>query len=63
MRLAYIFPKARVAIDNFIAGLAVAKFGNNATAIGDGDLLKLILENLDEIAAFIAMLFKLFGGI
>lgn len=32
-------------------------------AMGDGELLKYILEHLPEIAAFIATLFKLFGGI
>ena len=32
-------------------------------ALGDGELLKYIIEHLPEIAAFIATLFKLFGGL
>jgi hypothetical protein len=61
LRGAYMLPNMRDSIDDFIE----AKLAENGdvNAMANGDIIKHIIEHLPEIAAFIATLFKLFGGL
>ena len=61
MRMAYRIPGVRSDVNEFIAAKVDAD--GLPSTMANGDLLKYIIEHLPEIAAFIATLFKLFGGI
>ena len=61
MRMAYRIPGVRRDVNEFIASKAESE--GLPSTMANGDLLKYIIEHLPEIAAFIATLFKLFGGI
>ena len=61
MRGAYLLPNVREMVDDFIEA-KLSEVGDVNT-MSNGDIIKYIIEHLPEIAAFIATLFKLFGGL
>lgn len=61
LRLAYMLPGVRSSVDDFIE--AKLSEAGDVNTMANGDIIRLIIEHLPEIAEFIAMLFKLFGGL
>lgn len=61
LRLAYRVPSIRADIDAYVQA-AVDESGDPGV-LANGDIIRIIIEHLPEIIAFIEMLLKLFGGV
>ena len=59
-RLAYRAPAVRADINEYVEDLLVAQVGE-VTTKANGDLIKIIIENLPQIIEMLLTLFKLFG--
>lgn len=54
-----MFPKIRDRVDDYIEALCKDQ-GHDVATMANGDLIKIIIDNLPEIIAFIELLMKLF---
>ena len=61
LRILYLIPDVRSNVDAHIEQLVAERGDVNAMA--NGDIIKIIIDKLPEIIAFIELLLKLFGGI
>lgn len=61
LAMLYRNPGVRADVDEYIEQLFAGQGDVNAMA--NGDIIKIILDRLPEIIAFIELLLKLFGGI
>jgi hypothetical protein len=60
LRTAYLRPANRTRIDEYITALATDA-GSDISTMANGDIIKFIIEHLDEIAVFIKVLIGLFS--